>query len=95
MSSEYRPRLNAEITLEQADVLSKILPHGMKKPLFQALVEGVIAIYNTGGLPALGAITSNYISINQIVSIGLNRTRESQIKLLKNKLKELEDGNNI
>lgn len=93
MSEEYRPRLSAELTQEQADILNKILPHGMKKPLFQAIINGVIEIYQTGGLEALGAIQARYISIGQVSTIGLTRTREDKIKSLKRKLMELENGN--
>jgi hypothetical protein len=93
-NSDYRPRLAAELTPEQHSKLLQILPHGMQKPLFQALVSGVLELYDKGGLPAIGAIVTGHISITQIVSMGFSRSRKSQIVFLEAKLEELRNGNN-
>lgn len=89
---DYRPRLAAELTPEQHQKLLQILPHGMQKPLFQAIVQGVLDLYDKGGLPAIGAIVSNHIGITQVVTCGLSRSRTSQIEFFENKLKELRNG---
>lgn len=68
--TNYRPRLSTELTQESYQRLSAILPHGWQKPLFQALVNGVITLYNKGGLPALGAIVSGHLEIDAIAREG-------------------------
>ena len=87
--SEYRHRLAAEITPEQYRRLSAILPHGMQKPLFQALVQGVLELHSRGGLPALAAITSNHIELSQIAQVGAGLTRKDRIAALRAELKAL------
>lgn len=90
---DYRPRLAAELTPEQHQKLLQILPHGMQKPLFQAIVQGILDLYDKGGLPAIGAIVSNHIGITQVVTCGLSRSRNSQIEFFEKKLEELRNGN--
>jgi hypothetical protein len=92
MTNEHRPRIAAEITPQQYRRLSLILPHGMQKPLFQAVVQGIIELYDKGGLPALGAIISNHISITQISLIGEGLSKRERIQALKEELRRLEDG---
>lgn len=87
--SAYRPRLATEITPEQAHKLGQILPHGMQKPLFQAIVQGVLELYDRGGLPALGAIVSSHISITQIVHCGERRSTAERISALRAELSTL------
>jgi hypothetical protein len=69
--SDYRPRLSTELTPESYQRLSAILPHGWQKPLFQALVNGVITLYDKGGVHALGAIISNHIELELVAKNGL------------------------
>jgi hypothetical protein len=69
-SNTYRPRLAAEIRPDQLIRLQQMLPHGMQKHLFIALVDGIIALYDKGGMPALGAIISEHINIVQIAEAG-------------------------
>lgn len=92
MTRSYRPRISVEITPEQQASLFNIIPHGMQKPLFQTLVNGIITIHREGGIQALGAITSEYLSINQIATIGLNSTRENAIIELTQALEKLTNG---
>ena len=90
--NDYRPRLAAEITQEQKRQLDMILPHGMQKPLFQAIVQGIIELYSRGGLPAIGAIISNHLSITQIVHAGERLSKSERIVALKEELRRLEHG---
>lgn len=90
--SDYRPRFSAEISDEQAMLLASILPHGMKKPLVNIIVEGILSIHEAGGQQALGSIISKYITIEQVVGLGLAKTKKEQIKLLEAKLKELKNN---
>lgn len=87
--SEYRHRLAAEITPEQYRRLNNILPHGMQKPLFQALVQGVIELHERGGLPALAAIIANHIDIVQVSQAGMGLSRKERIVALKTELEAL------
>jgi len=85
----YRPRLSTELTPTQHTHLLNILPFGLQKPLFQTLVNGVIELYERGGVEAIGAIASQYISITHIVEMGLLHTKREQIKLLEKRIEEL------
>lgn len=91
-SCDYRPRFSGEITQDQYNILQQILPHGMKKHLIQIFVNGIISIHSKGGQVALGAIISEVISIDQILTLGLSTTREDKIKVLEKKLEELRNG---
>ena len=74
--SEYRPRLAAELRQDQHLRLTTIIPRGMQKPLFQALVDGVLELYDKGGIEALGMIVGKYIDTTQIAKIGLAYTKK-------------------
>jgi len=91
-TNDYRPRLAAEIRPDQADRLKEILPHGLQKPLMQAIVDGIIELYDKGGLEALAAISTKYISLTQISTLGLSSNREKQIISLTRKLEVLKNG---
>ena len=72
MSNEpYRPRLAAELRPDQHARLIEIIPRGMQKPLFQALVDGILELYDRGGMQALSAIVGKYLDVNQVAGIGL------------------------
>ncbi len=87
---DYRPRFSAEISPEQAQILGRILPHGLKRPIVSAFVNGVIELHQAGGAEALGAIMSKTLTLDQICTIGYNRTRLETIAELKKRLKELQ-----
>lgn len=89
MTQPQRHRITAELTEEQAKILNNALPHGMRKPLFQAVVEGIIEIYNQGGYEALGAIISKYISVQQISEAGLKAKKKETIKELEEHIRSL------
>jgi hypothetical protein len=86
---EYRPRLSAELTQQQADIFFNILPHGWQKPICQAIVNGVIKCYEEGGMEAIGAIVSEYISIQQLARIGSFKTIQFEIQTLEARIEEL------
>lgn len=94
--TDYRPRLSTELTLESYKELSRILPHGWQKPLFQALVDGVITLYGKGGIPAIGAIISGHIELKAIAQDSINDTHLQLTKrLLALKRRDQRDGNNL
>jgi hypothetical protein len=41
-SSEWRPRLNVDITPEQDTALKRYVPHGLKTVLFSVLIEELV-----------------------------------------------------
>jgi|AntAceMinimDraft_11_1070367.scaffolds.fasta_scaffold286476_2 hypothetical protein len=87
---EHKPRFSAEITPEQAHILSQILPHGTRNQLTKVYVNGLIRMHQIGGMNAIGLIVTEAIDINQVLQVGLKETREQKIQSLKNKLKDLQ-----
>jgi len=77
---EYRPRISVEIRDDQYQIIQKMLPHGTQKLLFQALLDGVIALYNKGGFNAIGAIISGHVDVTQLARQGLPYTHSSTPK---------------
>jgi len=69
-SDSYRPRIAAELRPDQHIRLQAIIPHGMQKHLFQSLVDGILELYDKGGMEAIGAIISSHISIQQLAAAG-------------------------
>lgn len=53
LDSLYRPRLSIEISRHQADRLRELIPHGLKNPLFCAIVDDVIALLDEFGAQVL------------------------------------------
>ena len=70
MPPDYRPRISAEITAESKAQLTKILPHSWQRPLFQALVDGVIEVHRRGGIQAISAIIAGHIEVSQLAQVG-------------------------
>lgn len=93
INSDYRPRLAAEITPEMHSRLMKIMPRGLQKPLFQAILQGVFELYDRGGMIALGAIISRHVDVTTIVDTGHIKSKSDKILMLKRMLRELENGN--
>ena len=87
--SDHRPRFSAEITPEQAHMLSQILPHGTRNHLVKVYVNGLINMHRTGGMTSIGLIVSEAISIDQVLQVGLKETRTQKIASLEAKIKEL------
>ena len=84
----YRPRLSAELTHEQATRLFNILPRGWQKPIFQTLVNGIIELYDRGGISALGAVASKAISVEHVLNLGHSHTIKKTIKELQKLLED-------
>lgn len=62
------PRLNVEITIEQSQILSDILPRGARKVLFHAIVDQIIEIFKQCDTETkdriIGAMLDNSIQIS-------------------------------
>ena len=72
--NDYRPRLSVELSEESFNKLQRILPHGWRKPLFQALVDGVLSLYDKGGIAAVSAIITKHIDAMQVTESGVQRS---------------------
>ena len=67
-SSGYRPKLSVEITDEQYRELSKIIPWGLQKHLFSAIINDIIDLAKTGqGTRIVEAIVSGLIKPSEIL----------------------------
>lgn len=88
---DYRPRMTIELSDGQKNYLDKILPHGMKKQLFQVLVDGIISLHKTGGHEALGALVSKHISISQLAEFGTKCYRDKNLDELESLVSRLRD----
>jgi hypothetical protein len=73
----YRPRINAEVTPEQYAKFQELLPFGWQKPLMQCLIDGVIALHERGGLPALSALIAGHIEIEKLTDLSITSKLEA------------------
>lgn len=91
--TNYRPRLTAEITEEQAKLLNTILPHGAKKQLLTIIVDGIIELYNRGGYSAISAFMDQAISIEQTANFGIQAAKSRNVVELEKQLEKLREIN--
>ena len=66
MTVKYRPRLSIEITEEQSAQLYRLVPWGVKKELFNIIVEDVIEILEKHGEVALAAILTRKLRVQDL-----------------------------
>ena len=68
------PRLNVEITDMQKVALDRILEHGMRKPVFQLIIDDLIDLCETYGAGVvIGALVTKRISLKNICNLkGVN-----------------------
>lgn len=88
---DYRPRMTVELTEDQKFYLDRVLPHGMKKQLFQVLVDGIISLHKSGGHEALGALISKHISITQLADFGTRCYRDRNLSEMESLVSKLRD----
>jgi hypothetical protein len=65
---DYIPRLTVELREDQARKLSDKIPHGLRKPLFQALVDDVISMLDKHGTVFIAAVISRDMSYKDFCS---------------------------
>ena len=82
--STYVPRLSVEIRQDQDDALKRILPHGTKKIIFHAIIDGIIALHTKGGFSALAPIMTGHIDVVTLAKAGHPYTEDQY---------EVKDGN--
>lgn len=67
----YRPRLSVEIREDQYHKLEQLIPWGMQKPLFEAIVDDLIAMLddNPNKQMILGAIITRNVHLWDLLNI--------------------------
>jgi hypothetical protein len=65
-TGDYVPRLTIELTERQARKLSELVPYGLKKPLFQILVEDLITALEEGNEMALAMLLKRHLKLNTL-----------------------------
>jgi len=63
---KYIPRLSVELTEEQNNALSRSVPWGIKKYLFQVLCEALVEAVDEASNDALAAILKRQVKIKLI-----------------------------
>jgi len=66
MTEKYRPRLSIEITEEQAAKLYRLVPWGVKRELFNVIIEDVIEILETHGEIVIAAILARKLRVQNL-----------------------------
>lgn len=61
--SDCRPRLSIDITQEQAAALSKYIPWGLRKMVFTALIDLLIAAFERGGPAVLLSVMEKELDL--------------------------------
>ena len=69
MSDKYRPRLSIEITEEQNAKLYRLVPWGVKRELFNVIIEDVIEILETHGEIFIAAILTRKLRVQDLPKV--------------------------
>lgn len=60
---DWRPRLSIDITQEQVEALRKYIPWGMRKMVFCALIDMLIAAFERGGSAVLLSVMQKELDL--------------------------------
>lgn len=64
------PRLSIELSVDQADKLKKLFPHGTKKIVFGLIVDDLISILeNHGAGKVIGAFIHRQITLQDLLAM--------------------------
>jgi len=69
MPEKYRPRLSIEITEEQNAKLYRLVPWGVKRELFNVIIEDVIEILETHGEIFIAAILARKLRVQDLPKV--------------------------
>lgn len=67
MFRENAPRLNIELTEEQDELLRKLIPWGLKRHLFSAIIDEVIEVLKEHGEIAITAIACKKVKFIDVL----------------------------
>lgn len=65
--TEYRPRLNVDITPEQDALLRRYLEHGVKGPLFRCLIDDLLEMLVQNPELIIGLVLSRKLRLQGII----------------------------
>ena len=69
MSDSYRPRLSIEITQEQHLALQNLIPWGLRRRLFQTIVDDVIRLTRKHGHLFIAAVLEQNSKLEEYSSL--------------------------
>lgn len=65
---DYRPRLSVDLTEEQSEKLRRYIPWGLQKPLFVAIIDDLIDLFDKGKADmVIQAIVSGLIKPSELL----------------------------
>ena len=67
--SDWRPRLSVEITEEQSRALRDLIPWGLRRQLFQTIVDDIIRLARLHGHTFIAAVLSADIKFEDYTSL--------------------------
>jgi len=68
-SGKYRPRLSIEITEEQRLKLNKLIPWGVGRELFSAIIEDLIEVLEEHGEIIIAAMLSRKLKVQNLPTV--------------------------
>lgn len=69
---EYRPRLMVDLTEEQQRLLTKHIPWGSKKMIFNVVVDDLLSLCEKHGAPkVLGAFLARKLTLEELCRLEL------------------------
>lgn len=69
MPSDYRPRLSVEISSEQFEELKDLIPWGLRRQLFETIVNDVIRLTKKHGQHFIAAILTGAVRLEDYSSM--------------------------
>jgi len=76
MAEDYRPRLSIEISLEQSQALRNLIPWGLRRQLFQTIVDDVIRLTRSHGHTFIAAVLSSSIKLEDYSSLEVSKNAD-------------------
>lgn len=68
-TSGWRPRLSIEISEKQFLALQQLIPHGLRKVIFNYIIDDLIELLNTNPKLIIGAILTRDLKLNRIIKL--------------------------
>lgn len=66
---EYVPRLNVEIRQDQFEQLQQLLEHGLRKPIFEVLIDDLIRWLKLDKGFVVGAILNKRVGLKELCGL--------------------------
>lgn len=70
MPTPYQPRLSVVITEEQQKFLRDTIPHGLQKPLFQAIINNLMTQTSDQMLRVLNLVLADKLTVLDLLGGG-------------------------